>query len=607
MEEKETAVRTPHYKAHDVVLDRRSDGSMLYRSAEPLGPVVRRTTDWLDHWAEKTPGAVFLAERSGPGWREVSYAEARETTRAMAAGLLGLGLGPDKPILVISGNSVAHGLLALAAQYVGIPIVPLAEQYALIPAARTHLDHAAGLVRPGAVFAEDGAQYADALARDAFDGLKRLVGKNPGEGMQALSDLARAGGDISAATETVGPDTTAKILMTSGSTSAPKGVITTHRMMCTNQTQIAQGLPFLRERPPVIVDWLPWNHVFGGSHNFNMMLANGGALYIDGGKPAPGLVEKTIENLRLKTGTLTFNVPVGFAKLRDVMREDAALRHSYFEDLDMLFYAGASLPQDVWTDLEDMAREVRGTVPLFTSSWGLTETAPAVLLQHEPTDRSGVVGVPLPGGEVKLLPDEEGRCEVRVRGPSIFERYHDNPEQTAAAFDEEGFFRTGDAMVFVDPGNPNLGLRFDGRISEEFKLLTGTWVRAANLRLSALGALGSLAADVVVTGADRTEIGLLIVPSAAAREREGVTEQDGALVIPGLAEQIAPALAPLAGGSSTTITRCLVMAEPPQLTEGEVTAKGNLNFNKILKRRAHLLDRLYDDADPATVLVQKKG
>jgi feruloyl-CoA synthase len=593
------------YQTHDVVHTRRADGAIFLHARQALGPVANRTTDWLDHWAQATPDAVFLAERSGAGWREVGYLAAQQQARALAAGLLDLGLGPDKPIMVISGNGVDHGLLALAAQYVGVPIVPVAEQYALIPEARKQLDYVAGLTRPGLIFAENGTALKDVLQRDSFAGAHIVVSRGATRGMISLDALARMHGDISSVHSGVGPDTVAKILMTSGSTSAPKGVLTTHKMMCTNQTQIAQALPFLAVRPPRIVDWLPWNHVFGGSHNFNLMLANGGALYVDNGKPVPVLVDKSIENLRLKTGTLAFNVPIGFAKLRDVMRNDHALRQAYFEELDMLFYSGASLPQDVWADLEAMARDVRGEMPLFTSSWGLTETAPAVLLQHEPTDRSGIVGVPLPGVEVKLIPQADMRYEIRVKGPNIFAGYFDDPAKSASAFDAEGYFCTGDAMKFLDPENINLGLRFDGRISEDFKLMTGTWVRAANLRLEVLAALGPDVADVVLTGVDRAEIGVMIVPSALVRTAADTTEDAGALLSPEVAERIASGLARVGTGSSTSIARALILAEPPQIADGEVTAKGNLNFNKILTRRADMLARLYDNKDPATILIAK--
>lgn len=591
------------YRSHDAVLTRRDDGSLLFQSRDALGPVATRTTDWLDHWADQTPDAVFLAERSGPGWREVTYDMARQMARSIAAGLVGLGLDNSTPILILSGNSVDHGLLALAAQYVGVPIVPLAEQYALIPQAHGQIDFAAGLVRPGLVFAEDGDTLAPALSRDVFAGVPKLVSTGGSDGVLRLGDLALSTGDISDRMAQVGADTIAKILMTSGSTSSPKGVPTTHRMMCANQTQIAQALPFLTNKRPVIVDWLPWNHVFGGSHNFNMMLANGGALYIDGGKPVPHLVGRTLENLRLKTGTITFNVPLGFAMIRDELKRDADLRQRYFADLDMLFYAGASLPQDVWSDLEAMAREVRGDMPLFTSSWGLTETAPAVLLQHQPTDRSGVIGVPLPGCEVKLIPDADMRCEVRVKGPNVFAGYLNNPEQTAASFDDEGFFRTGDAMVFVEPENPNLGLKFDGRISEEFKLLSGTWVRAAGLRLQALAALGAWAADVIVTGADRHDIGLMIIPSSQLRAAADAQERDGVLRVPSAEPALRDALAGIGGSSSTRIARAMVLSDPPSIVSGEITAKGNLNTKKLLSQRAGLLERLYDGGDPDCLIL----
>ncbi len=583
------------YRPHDVIVEDRADGAVLLRARTDLGAVAARTTDWLDHWAEATPGAVFLAERSGDGWREVSYAEARAQARAMAVGLLDMGLGPDRPVLVITGNSVAHGLLALACQYAGAPVVPVAEQYAAIPAARGHLDHIAALIRPAAVFAEDGFALREVLERDSLAGARPLMAHGPG---RRLEDLAAVGGDLRGAD--VGPDTVAKILMTSGSTSAPKGVLTTHRMMCTNQAQLAACLPFLKARPPVLVDWLPWNHVFGGSHNFNLVLANGGALYIDGGKPVPALIGKTIENNRIRQGTISFNVPVGFAALRDAMKDDAGFARAFFEDLDMLFYAGASLPQDVWADLEAMARAVREELPLFTSSWGLTETAPAALLQHEPTDRSGVVGVPVPGVVVKLLPDDlgnGGRFEVRVKGPSVFTGYLGDAAKSAEAFDDEGYFRTGDAMCFVDPDRPELGLRFDGRISEDFKLMTGTWVRAAALRLEVLAALKGLAQDVVLVGEGRAEVAVLIVPTAALRE--GVAEADGALLVD--PARLA-ALEQMTGGSAARVARALVLAEAPSIAEGEITAKGNLNFAKVRARRAELVTRLYAGGAGAVII-----
>ena len=597
------------YRAHAVASERRADGAILLTTSFEHAPVATRATDWLHKWTQATPDAVLVAERSGPGWREVTYAEALESARAISAGLLERGLGPETPILILSGNGVDHALMALGAQYAGVPYVPVAEQYSLIPAANVQLAHVARLVRPRMVFAADGDRYGPALSLDIFDGIERVAATSVPAGVTSLAGLlaSRTGAGVDEANAQTGPDTVAKILMTSGSTSLPKGVLTTNRMMCTNQAQLQAALPFLTTRPPVIVDWLPWNHVFGGSHNFNMILANGGALYVDNGKPMPGLVEKTIENIALKPGTIAFNVPVGFAQIRDALRRDAGLRKSYFEDLDMLFYAGASLPQDVWADLEQMAREIRGgSMPLFTSSWGLTETAPGCLLQHEPTTMSGIVGVPLAGVTVKLVPDDAERFEIRVKGPTITPGYFEDPARTAEAFDEEGYFITGDAMKFVDPADHNRGMRFDGRIAEDFKLLTGTWVRAANLRLDLLIALAGLAQDIIVTGADRNEVGLLIVPSAGVRARSDAAEDDGALVIASAAGEAAERLALQPHqGSSTAVRRFMFLAEPPSMAEGEITAKGNLSFRKLLTRRAGLLDRLYTDGDKAVVRVGK--
>lgn len=591
-------VQERRYLPHRVRREDRDDGAVILRSGHPMGPVDPTVGTWLDRWAEARAETVFLAERSGPGWRALSYAQTREAVRSIAAALLERGLGPDSPIVIISGNSVDHGLLILAAHYIGVPVVPLAEQYALIPAAHAQLRHCVGLVRPRVVFADDGARYGAALGLDVFDGMEKIVSANPDPGMTEFASLLHAHdpAGVDAAAAGVGPDTVAKYLMTSGSTAHPKGVITTHGMMCANQTMIADALTFLRDRPPVILDWLPWNHVFGGSHNFNMMLANGGSLYIDNGKPVKGLVERTIENLRLQTGTMAFNVPLGFAMVRDALKTDAGLRQRYFEDLDMIFYAGASLPQDVWADLAEMAREVRGDVPLMTSSWGMTETAPACLIVHEPTTRSGIIGVPMTGVDIKLIPEADGRYDLRVRGPNVTPGYFEDPAKTAELFDNEGFLISGDAVKFVDPDRPELGLVFDGRMSEDFKLISGTWVRAANLRLELLPLLGGLASDVVVCGADRAEIGLMIFPTPEAREM--AEESDGTLWSEALAGALHARLAKRGEqGSASRVARVLVLAEPPSMGEGEITAKGNLNFRKILSRRADLLDRLYDESN----------
>ncbi|MBO9465453.1 feruloyl-CoA synthase [Tropicibacter sp. R15_0] len=597
--------RTSNFKPHNVTREDRADGTILLRSAEPLSPVANTTGEWLHRWAEEAPDRTFIAERYGAGWREESYAATLDKVRNLAAALLARGMGPDTPILIMSGNGVDHGLLALAAQYVGIPTVPVAEQYSLIHGAHGRLRHAIELVRPRMAYVVDAAQYAEALALDALAGIE-IIASRPGPGTTPFDELLKGDNsiDIDAAHAQVGPDSVVKLLMTSGSTSSPKAVMTTHRMMCANQAQLADAMPFLRARPPRIVDWLPWNHVFGGSHNFNMMLANGGTFYIDEGKPVKGVFDRTLENLSLVTGTLCFNVPVGFAMLLSALRENAPLRQRFFEDLDMIFYAGASLPQDIWQGFEQMAMETKGEIPLITSSWGLTETAPAMMLQHEPTENSGVVGVPLNGVTAKLIPDDDMRCEVRVKGPNLMPGYFEAPEKTAEAFDEEGFFITGDAMKFVDLDDLNKGMKFDGRISEDFKLLTGTWVRAAQLRIDMLALLSPLAADLVITGADKNEIGVMIFPNTSELEAEGFALQDdnGAILCPLLLGEIHRRLAAHAAtgaSSSTRVVRAIVLSEPASMPDGEMTAKGNLNFRKVLTRRADLLNRLYADADPA--------
>jgi feruloyl-CoA synthase len=592
---------------HKVTRTDRPDGTIILESGYDLGPVARCTGDWLHTWAAAAPDRVFLAERSGAGWRTVTYSQALEMVRAIAGHLLSRDLGPEKPILIISGNSVDHGLLSLAAQYVGVPTVPVAEQYSLIPAALPRLDYVAKLVKPGMVYASDGGTYSCAFGLDSLAGVEKLSSVPGDTGATDFNSfLTPSGSDVDAAFAKITPDTLAKILMTSGSTSDPKGVLTTQKMMTTNQAQLAQALPFVTARPPQLVDWLPWNHVFGGSHNFNLMLANGGSLYIDEGKPAAGMFDKTLANLREISGTISFNVPVGFAQLVTALKADKQLRERYFAQLDMIFYAGASLPQATWAELERLAMETRGKLPLINSSWGLTETAPAALLQHEPAKGAGIVGVPLPGVTVKLIPDDDGRCDVRVAGPTITKGYHDNPEKSAEAFDEEGFFVTGDAMRLIDPNDPARGLMFDGRMSEDFKLMTGTWVRAAQLRLDLLAALAPYVSDLVLTGQGREEVGMLLVPNHATIKAEGwqVSDDAGAMICPPLMEKIGAVMKELAAkttGSASRVTGAILLTDLPSMGDGEVTAKGNLNFPKMLMRRADLVARIYDTADGARI------
>ena len=597
------------YVPHRVTRQDRADGTILLTSGYDLPEVAPNTGAWLHKWSELAPYRVAVSERppSGPGWRNVTYGELLEQVRSVAAGLVARGLGQDDTIVIMSGNGLDHLILSLAAQYVGVPVVPLAEQYSLIEEARGRLTYVLDRVTPRMAFVDDATRYAGALELPQLDGVEIVACRGectrPVTRMETLL-AGEAGADVDAAHEKVVPDTLAKILFTSGSSSDPKGVLTTHRMMCVNQAQIATVLPFLTEHAPRITDWLPWNHVFGGSHNVNMMLAHGGTLTIDSGKPTGPAFAATLKNRIDRPGTLAFNVPVGWAMMVDALKDNPDMCRHIIKEQQLLFYAGASLPQDVWEALERFCLEARGGLPLMISSWGLTETAPACLIVHEPIGRSGVIGVPMPGVTIKLIPDDEMRCEVRVKGPNVMTAYHNDPERTAAAFDDEGFFITGDAVKFVDPDDAARGLIFDGRVSEDFKLETGTWVQAGTLRMTALGKLSGLASDVVVCGHDRGEVGLFVFPAPDVARNSDVTR--GAVTDAHLMARIEKCLRDMnaqVSGSAKRITRALILAEPPSLQDNEITDKGSLNINNILRKRAALLERLYDNEDPALIRV----
>ncbi len=597
------------YLPHKVTREDRPDGTILLTSGYPIGPVANTTGDWLHEWAEKAPYRVAVSERplTGPGWRNLTYAELLEQVRAVASALAGRGLGQDDTIVVMSGNGLDHLVLSLAAQYAGVPVVPLAEQYALISEAHGRLTYVLDKVKPKLAFVDDATRYASALALPELGGVEIVASHGEvSRPVTAFSELLKGDPsvDIDSVHTALAPDSLAKILFTSGSSSDPTGVLTTHRMMCVNQAQLSAVLPFLSDHTPRITDWLPWNHVFGGSHNVNMMLANGGTLTIDSGKPTGRAFATTLQNRTDRPGTLAFNVPVGWGMMVDALTKDPARARHILKEQQLLFYAGASLPQNVWEALERFCFDARGGLPLMISSWGLTETAPACVIVHEPIGRSGVIGVPMPGVTVKLIPDDDMRCEIRVKGPNVMPGYYNDAERTAAAFDEEGYFITGDAVRFVDPEDPAQGLIFDGRVSEDFKLETGTWVQAGTLRMNALAELAGLAQDVVICGHDRGEVGLFIFPVPGIAEpgnttRGAVTDEHAmARIEAGLRSMNAHV-----SGSAKRVTRALILAEPPSLQDAEITDKGSLNIKKILTRRADLLERLYDNEDPALIRV----
>ena len=556
---------------------------MLLRSPQKLGAYPRCLTEWLVQWSDKTPDQVFLQERisSGP-WRTLSYRQTYGEVRRIAQALLDLGLGKDRPVAILSDNGIDHALLALGAMHVGVPVAPISPAYSLMSKDFAKLRSIFELLRPGLVWVDDPKKFAAALVAvgAAATPLAQLLDQAPG---------AR----IDEAFGKVGPDTMAKILFTSGSTGLPKGVINTQRMLVSNQQMLAQVWPFLEDRVQTLVDWLPWNHTFGGNFCFNMMLRNGGQLTIDGGKPAPGLIDTTAKNLKEIAPTLYFNVPRGFDLLLPFLEQDADLRRNFFRDLDVLFYAAAALPQNLWERLEKLALEEKAGELAMLSAWGSTETAPCATAVHFPIERAGVIGLPNPGCELKLVP-AAGKLEVRVRGPHVTPGYFRREDLTRAAFDEEGYYRIGDAMKFADPAHPEKGLVFDGRVAEDFKLSSGTWVHVGAVRVKLIAAGNPLIQDAVITGHDRDEVGALVFPSAAAKD----------LAPEALRAKIAAALKALAaeGGSSLHPTRALVTAEPPSIDANEITDKGYLNQRAVLERRAALVETLHAKSPDAGVI-----
>jgi feruloyl-CoA synthase len=574
-------------------------GGWLLRSRDPLAPHAPRVTDSLWYWAAAAPDRPFLRERGPDGaWRGATYAEAAEAVRRIAGAMLARGLGPSRPVAVLSGNSVRHAMVGLAAQAIGVPYAAVSVPYSLQSADLGKLRHILAKLRPALLFAEEAAPFARALAVPEAAGAEAVSAEGGGGTTPYAALLAEAPtAALERAVAAVGPDAPVKLLFTSGSTGVPKGVKGTHRMMAANQQQMLQVWPFLADEPPVVLDWLPWSHVFGCSHNLNMALRFGGTLWIDEGRPMPGPpFDRTLANLREVSPTLRFDVPRGYALLLPALEADPDLCRRFFARLRLVFSAGAALPEALFLRLRALAaaHALAGRPVPVVSSWGLTETAPAATTTHTEDAPPGGIGTPPPGAELKLVP-AEGKLEIRVRGPMVFPGYLDEPAADAAAFDEEGFFRTGDAVAWVDEADPDLGLRFDGRLVEDFKLLSGTRINAAELRGRALGALTGLVRDVVVVGADRDEVGLLVFPADPARAGEAAYRE-------AVRAALAAMNAAVGGGSSRRVARAMVLAEPPSLDAGEATDKGSLNVRAIQARRAVEMARLYDGYDDPEVI-----
>lgn len=589
----------------DTELTRRADGSILMRSPEPLGSYPDRLTERLVHWASAAPDRTFIAQRDAAGgWQKVSYRDALHGVRAVGQALLDRRLSVDRPVAILSDNDADHALLALAAQHVGVPSAAISPAYALVSSDFGKLRHVLDMLRPGLVFAADGAKFARALAAAMPADAELVVGANPPADRPAtlFGDLRATmpTAAVEAAHGRVGPDSIAKFLFTSGSTGMPKGVINTQRMLCSNQQMILQSLPVFGEEPPVFIDWLPWNHTFGGNHNVGITLYNGGSLYIDDGKPVPALIERTVRNLREVAPTVYFNVPKGFEMLLPYLRAERALRETFFSRLKMIFYAGAALPQHVWSALEEIAVETIGERIPIISGLGATETAPFALCANWPVDRSGVIGLPVPGQELKLVPNGE-KLEVRVRGPNVTPGYWRMPEVSAGAFDDEGYYMMGDAAAFIDPAQPGRGLLFDGRISEDFKLTSGTWVSVGPLRGRFIAHFAPYVRDVVIAGHDRDELGALVfidVENCRGLCPDLPPGSHVAAIVgdPRVRAQFEVMLADFARqatGSANRIGRLILVDELPSLDVGEVTDKGSINQRAVLGHRKAMVEDLY--------------
>jgi feruloyl-CoA synthase len=609
-------LRPVRFFSPDVELTRRADGSLRMRSVEPLGDYDCRVGDWLDRWAREAPERIFIVEQTPGGERCISYREAQAAVLLLAESLLGYGLSPERPLAILAANGIDHALIMLAALYVGIPVAPIAPAYALQSSDYAKLARAFELLTPGMVVVDDGVLYRKPIehALKTDSPLIALRNATASANMWPLASLHGDGGrrdEVRKAAARVGRETIAKFLFTSGSTGMPKAVINTHGMICSNSQMKRQVAPCLEEEPPVMVDWAPWNHTAGSNSNFSIILHNGGTLYIDPGKPTPALFGASLELLRRVSPTIYFNVPRGYELLLPHLEADRAFRQQFFERLKFLWYAAAAMQPATWFDLERLAVETVGHRILTVSGLGMTETAPIALFGNAKATGPGVVGIPVAGVELKLIPDDNS-FEVRYRGPNVTPGYWRDPAATAAAFDEEGFLRSGDLLSFIDPQRPHAGLRFDGRSNEVFKLDSGTKVSAGKLRLEALEALRPLAHEVVVTGADRKDVRILIFPDwetcAAAAGLDRAADPRQIASHPAVRAMFYERLVKLhtAGtGSSNRIVAALLVEAPPSSAGGELTEKGTVNSRALQRNRPELLAALFGENDERVLRVER--
>ncbi len=584
-------------------------GTHYLKADQDLQAFPDRLTDRLQHWAQIKPTQTLFARRikladgSLGDWRHVTYAEAWQTACNIAQGLINRGLNAERPVVILSENSLEHALLALGCMVAGVPFVPTSPPYSLISQDYDKLKHVLRTVTPGLVFASD-ARYAKAIAATVSSDMEIVMNEGGVEGKQVTAFAALcstpATAQVDAAIAATGPDTIVKFLFTSGSTKLPKAVINTQRLWCANQQQMAQSMPILAEAPLVLVDWLPWNHTFGGNHNFGMVVFHGGTMYIDDGKPTPALMHETLRNLREIAPTVYFNVPTGFEAIALAMKTDDLLRKTLLSRVQMFFYAGAALAQPIWDSLyESQEREVGERIVMGTGL-GMTESGPFGIFVTNPYVNAGDLGVPTPGLELKLV-DMGGKTEVRYRGPNITPGYWRNAEETKLSFDDEGFFCTGDAVKWIDETDVHLGLKFDGRIAEDFKLATGTFVSVGPLRGKIIAAGAPYIQDVVLTGINLKEVGAMVFPTPAVRALSGMAADApladvlGSEAVLAHFQKVLNDLAKTATGSANRIARMCLLSEPPTIDKGEITDKGSINQRAVLSHRADTVAALHEE------------
>jgi feruloyl-CoA synthase len=594
-------------------MERRPDGAIIVRPDEALGPYPRILTERLTYWASVVPNRTLAAKRQADGeWRYLTYAEALEKVRAIGQAFLDRGLSAVRPVAILSENDLEHLLLMFAGQHVGIPTASIAPAYSLVSTDFAKLKHVMSTITPGLVFVSNAEPYRCALAA-TLDPKTEVVfagGSSPGGNATSFDELASTAptAAVERAHAAIDTDDIAKFLFSSGSTGLPKAVINTHRMICSNQQMILQGFPFMGDEPPVVLDWMPWNHTAGGNHNTGMTLYNGGTLYIDDGN-ATFKIATTVANLREVAPTVYFNVPRGYEELLRYFRQDAQLRENFFSRLNFMFYAGAGLSQPIWDAYRNLMSETRGERVLMASGLGATETSPMALQCTWDSAQSGAIGIPMPGVEAKLV-SVGAKLEIRVKGPNVTPGYWKNDELTRAAFDEEGYYKFGDAVRFVDPNDVNKGFMYDGRLKEDFKLASGTWVSVGPLRTKIIHAFAPYVTDIVIAGLNRNFLSMLVFPNLEACRSLSRELGDAATPaeilrhgsVTGKFTELLESFAAQSTGNSNRVASAILLEDPPSLDAGEITDKASLNQRAILERRAAAVEEMYSPHPPARVL-----